>query len=391
MVAGVGFDVNCGVRTIRTPLMKADVEERKKALGEAMFRTIPAGVGSTGKLRLELAEIDEVLARGAEFALERGYGIPDDLEWIEERGRMEAADPGAVSTDAKRRQKKQVGTLGSGNHYAEVQYVDEVFDVEAARAYGLEKDMVVISIHTGSRALGHQIGTDFLKVLKRASEKYGIPIRERELVGAPIESPEGKRYLGAVNAGMNCAFANRQALGHLARRALGSVFGAGDEELPVLYEVAHNNVKFETHEVDGKKRRLLIHRKGSTRAFGPGHPDVPEPYRAVGQPVLVGGTMGTSSWILAGTERGMTETFGSAVHGAGRHLSRKQALREYRGERVRKDLAKRGVLVFSGSKKGIAEEAPGAYKDVDAVVEATERAGVSRKVARLKPLVCVKG
>jgi tRNA-splicing ligase RtcB len=249
----------------------------------------------------------------------------------------------------------------------------------------------VVSIHTGSRALGHQIGTDYLKVLKRASEKYGIPIRERELVGAPIESPEGKRYLAAVNAGMNCAFANRQALGHLARRAIGQVFGVKDEDLPLLYEVAHNNVKFEEHDVGGVRKRLLIHRKGATRAFGPGHPEIPKAYRKVGQPVLVGGTMGTASWILVGTERGMRETFGSSVHGAGRHLSRKQSLKRYRGERVVKDLKGRGILIRSRSKKGVAEEAPGAYKDVDVVVDSMERAGVSRRVARLRPLVCVKG
>jgi tRNA-splicing ligase RtcB len=390
-VAGVGFDVNCGVRTLRTPLVAADVEAQKEELADALFRTVPAGVGSTGELRLSLPEVDEVLVRGAEFAVERGYGRPEDLVFVEEGGRMAGADPGAVSKTARERQHRQVGTLGSGNHYLEVQVVDSIFDAAAAAAYGLAEGQVVISIHTGSRALGHQIGTDYLKVLEQASKKYGIPIRERELVGAPIESPEGRRYLSAVSAGMNCAFANRQVLGALARRALRRVFGLAEERIEVLYEVAHNNVKFEDHEVEGRRRRLLVHRKGATRAFGPGHPDVPEAYRAVGQPVLVGGTMGTASWILAGTATAMQQTFGSACHGAGRHLSRQQSLKKWRGEQVVRELESRGILIRAPSMRGVAEEAPGAYKDVDVVVDSMERAGVSRKVARLRPLVCVKG
>jgi tRNA-splicing ligase RtcB len=323
--------------------------------------------------------------------LDRGYGLPRDLEYTEEHGRMAGADPEAVSKTARERQHRQVGTLGSGNHYLEVQVVDQVFDAAAAAAYGLCADQVVVSIHTGSRALGHQIGTDYLKVLEGASRKYGIPIRERELVGAPIDSPEGRRYLAAVAAGMNCAFANRQVLGALARRALREVFGLPPERIPVLYEVAHNNVKFETHAVGGEPRRLLVHRKGATRAFGPGHPEIPEAYREAGQPVLVGGTMGTASFILAGTEAGMRGTFGSACHGAGRSLSRQQALKSWRGEKVVRELELRGILVRSRSMKGVAEEAPGAYKDVDLVVDVMARAGVSRKVARLRPVACVKG
>ncbi len=390
-VAGVGFDCNCGVRTLTTPLRSADLEGRVADLADALFRIVPAGVGSTGEVSLTLAEVDDVLVRGAEAALERGYGLPRDLEYTEERGRMVGADPEAVSKTARERQHRQVGTLGSGNHYLEVQVVDAILDESAAAAYGLFADQVVVSIHTGSRALGHQIGTDYLKILEAASRKYRIPVRERELVGAPIDSAEGRRYLAAVAAGMNCAFANRQVLGALARRAFREVFDLPPERIPVLYEVAHNNVKFETHEVDGRPRRLLVHRKGATRAFGPGHPEIPAAYRDAGQPVLVGGTMGTASWVLAGTETGMRRTFGSACHGAGRSLSRQAALKAYRGDKVVRELEHRGVFVRSRSLRGVAEEAPGAYKDVDLVVDAMARAGVSRKVARLRPVACVKG
>ena len=390
-IAGVGFDINCGVRTMTVDLTTNDIEEKKEEIASALFRNVPAGLGSTGSLKLSLAEIDMVLERGAQFALERGYGNSDDLEYVEEHGRVEGADPAAVSVHAKQRQLKQVGTLGSGNHYLEVQYVERVYDENAAKAFGLSKGKVVVSIHTGSRALGHQIGTDYLKVLKRASEKYLIPVREPELVAAPIESPEGKRYISAVQAGINCAFANRQAIGGLVRKAFKAVFSLSDGDIRTMYEVGHNNLKFEKHEIDGIERKLLIHRKGATRAFGAGRSEVPERYRKVGQPVIVGGTMGTASYILIGTEKGMRETFGSAVHGAGRRKSRKQALREYRGEDIIGELGARGILIKVHSRKGAAEEAPGAYKDVDGVVSIMEGAGVNRRVVRLKPLICIKG
>jgi len=390
-IAGVGFDINCGVRTMTVDLAAEEIEDKKEEIANALFRSVPAGLGSTGLLKLSLGEIDRVLERGAQFALERGYGIPEDLEYIEERGRVEGADPAAVSVHAKQRQLKQVGTLGSGNHYLEVQYVDRVFDEDAAKAFGLPKGKVVVSIHTGSRALGHQIGTDYLKILKRASEKYRIPIREPELVAAPIESPEGRQYISAVQAGSNCAFANRQAIGGLVRKAFKEVFSLRDDDIKTMYEVGHNNLKFEKHEVDGALRKLLVHRKGATRAFGAGRSEVPEKYRGVGQPVIVGGTMGTSSYILIGTERGMSETFGSAVHGAGRKKSRKQALREYRGENIIEEMGGRGILIKVHSRKGAAEEAPGAYKDVDSVVSIMEGAGVNSRVVRLKPLICIKG
>lgn len=390
-MGGIGFDINCGVRTLRTPLKKNDIEPRKEELAERLFRDIPAGLGSTGELRLSMREIDQVLMQGAEFAIARGYGFSEDLEYTEERGRIADCDPETVSAHAKERQFKQVGTLGSGNHYLEVQYVEEIYDEEAAKAYGLEKDQVLIAIHCGSRALGHQIGQDYLQELERASKKYGIPIRERELVCAPIESPEGKRYISAVNCGINCAFANRQTLAHLARQSFASVFGLKPEEIKMLYDVGHNTAKFEVHEVDGEKKRLLVHRKGSTRAFGPGREENPPRYRDVGHPIFIGGTMGTWSYIMRGTELGLKEAFGSGIHGAGREMSRQKAKRQFRGDRLREELKSQGIIVRGHSMAGLAEEAPRAYKDIEMVAEAAHNSGVNQKVARLRPLVVIKG
>ncbi len=390
-VAGVGFDINCGVRILRTPLTKSDVEPKKVELANQLFRDVPAGVGSTGEIRLNEREIDELLVKGAAFVVERGYGMEEDLEYTEEHGAVEGANPGNVSERAKQRQFKQVGTLGSGNHYLEVQWVEEIYDPTAAEAYGIEKDQILIAIHCGSRALGHQIGTDYLKELEAASRKYNIPIRDRELVCAPVKSEEGRRYMSAVNCGINCAFANRQAISHLARLAVARVFGLRPEDIKLLYDVGHNTCKIEVHEVDGIRKKLLVHRKGATRAFGPGRPEIPERYRSVGQPLLVGGTMGTASYILRGTEEGMEACFGSAVHGAGRALSRVQAKRTWRGTEVIKELEAKGIIIRSRSKPGVAEEAPGAYKDVDKVVDIMHNAGVNRKVARTRPLACIKG
>lgn len=390
-IAGVGFDINCGVRSMIVDVPLEDVLNRKQRIADELFKNIPAGLGSTGFLRLSMKEIDQVLLKGARFSLERGYGVEEDLEYIEEEGVVDGADPANVSAQAKERQFKQIGTLGSGNHYLEVQYVDEVYDENAAEAFGLSKGIVVVSIHTGSRALGHQIGTDYLKVLRRASSKYGIPMPEPELAAAPIKSPEGQQYISAVKAGINCAFANRQAIGGLVREVFKNILGIGSHEIRTLYEVGHNNLKFERHMVDGKEKLLLVHRKGSTRAFCAGRLEVPARYRQVGQPVLVGGTMGTSSFILVGTEKGMEETFGSAVHGAGRLKSRKRALKEFRGRSVIEELEKKGIIVRAHSKRGAAEEAPGAYKDVERVVDIMEGAGVSRKVVRLRPIICIKG
>ena len=390
-VAGVGFDINCGVRTLSTQLEESDITPHLEELANELYDTVPAGLGSTGDLKLSMKEIDQLLRKGARFSVQRGYGTAEDLEYIEDRGCLEGADPASVSDKAKRRQFKQVGTLGSGNHYCEVQVVEEIFAPNTAGAFGLFPGQVLVSIHSGSRALGHQIGTDYLPFLEKSSKKYGIPIRERELVCAPFRSPEGQQYFAAMKAGANCAYANRQALAHLVRRAFNRALGTKESEIRTLYEVPHNVAKLEKHTVDGRERELLVHRKGATRAFGPGRAELPAAYRDVGQPVLVGGTMGTYSYVLVGTLRGMEETFGSALHGAGRALSRRQAKKRYWGGDVIKELAKRGIMIRAHSVAGVAEEAPGAYKDVQQVVDVMHEAGVVRRVARLRPVICVKG
>ncbi|NDY43390.1 RtcB family protein [Dissulfurirhabdus thermomarina] len=388
-VGGVGYDISCGVRTLLTGLTRAEVQPRLEALIDRLFEVVPCGVGSEGKIRLAPDRLDEVLVDGARWAVERGYGTPDDLAHVEEGGRIEGADPACVSDTAKRRQHRQVGTLGSGNHYLEIQYVDEIWHRPSAEALGLREDDVVVAIHCGSRALGHQIGTDYLQVLGRAAKKYAIPIRERELVCAPIRSPEGERYFKAMACGINCALANRQVLTHLVREVFAEILPRA--EVRTLYDVSHNTCKVETHVVDGTPRRLYVHRKGATRAFGPGRPEIPAAFRRVGQPCLIGGTMGTCSYILVGLESGERLAWGSACHGAGRAMSRKAALKRWTGRKVVAELAHRGILVRAASYRGAAEEAPGAYKDVTAVVDATDAAGLARKVARVRPMACLKG
>ena len=390
-VAGVGFDINCGVRVMKTPLSKQDIAGREEELANQLFRDVPSGVGSTGDISFGERDIDRLLTDGAEFIIKKGYGLREDLEYTEEGGRIAGADPADVSQRAKQRQFKQTGTLGSGNHYLEVQYVEEVFDDEAAKAYGIHEGQLLIAIHCGSRALGHQIGTDYLKTLEAASRKYGIPIRDRELVCAPIKSPEGQKYISAVNCGINCAFANRQAIGHLARGSFARVMGLAPESIQVLYDVGHNTCKIETHIVGNAEKKLLVHRKGSTRAFGPGVKGVPEAYSSVGHPLLVGGTMGTASYILRGTEKGMEECWGSTVHGAGRAMSRIQAKKTWNGGEIIRELGERGIIIRSASRSGVAEEAPGAYKDIDRIVGIMHDAGLNSKVARTRPLICVKG
>ncbi|HEX6136902.1 MAG TPA: RtcB family protein, partial [Casimicrobiaceae bacterium] len=322
---GVGFDISCGVRTLLTGLTRADVEPAKRALADALFERIPAGVGSTGAIRLSVAELDAMLRGGAQWAVAQGYGKPADLERIEERGTMASADPVQVSDAAKRRQRDEMGTLGSGNHYLEVQHVVDVCDRVRAEAFGLEEGDVVVSIHCGSRGLGHQIGTEFLREMVVSAKDAGIALPDRELACAPIRSPVGVRYLGAMRAAINCALANRQILTHLTRQVFRTVLPRA--RLDLLYDVSHNTCKVETHVVDGARRDLYVHRKGATRAFGPGHPEVPLEYRDVGQPVLIGGTMGTASYILAGTGEGEERSFSSSCHGAGRAMSRHQALK----------------------------------------------------------------
>ena len=386
---GVGFDISCGVRTLHTGLRASDVSLVKEALAEELYRTVPAGVGSTGRIHLDEAGMDAMLAGGARWAVEQGYGEFADLERIEERGCMAGAEPKEVSDFAKNRQQDEMGTLGSGNHYLEVQHVVEVYDETAAEAFGIQGGDILVSIHCGSRGLGHQIGTEFLKRMAVNAGRYGIQLPDRELACAPLDSDLGRSYLGAMRSGINCALANRQIITHLTRQAFDSLFPGA--ELPLLYDVSHNTCKLEEHEVNGEKRRLFVHRKGATRAFGPGHPELPAALRDIGQPVLIGGTMGTASYILVGTGESEARSFGSACHGAGRSMSRHQATRTWRGKSVVQDLAHRGIIIRSPSMRGVAEEAPGAYKDVSAVVDVAHAAGLARKVCRLVPIVCVKG
>lgn len=386
---GVGFDISCGVRSLHTALKRDDIETVKEALADALHREIPAGVGSTGRIRLDPDEMDAMLAGGARWAVERGYGEAEDLERIEEHGCMAGAVPAEVSEHAKRRQRDEMGTLGSGNHYLEIQHVAEVYDHDIARAFGLEPGDILTTIHCGSRGLGHQIGTEFLRSMAITAKDHGIRLPDRELACAPINSPIGQTYLAAMRAGINCALANREIITHLTREAFASVLPRA--RLTVFYDVSHNTCKVEQHLIDGTPKQLFVHRKGATRAFGPGHADLPDAFRAVGQPVLIGGSMGTASYILAGTRESETLSFSSSCHGAGRAMSRHQAKRTWRGTTVIDELAQRGTIIRSRSMRGVAEEAPGAYKDVSAVVQAANDAGISSKVARLEPLVCIKG
>jgi tRNA-splicing ligase RtcB len=386
---GVGFDISCGVRSLHTGLSRADLEGLEARLADALYGRIPAGVGSTGAIVLDADEMDAMLAGGARWAVRRGYGETADLARIEERGCMAGAEPANVSEHAKQRQRAEMGTLGSGNHYLEIQHVAEIFEAEVASAFALEQGDILATIHCGSRGLGHQIGTEFLRSMAIAAGELGIRLPDRELACAPIDSAVGQAYLGAMRAAINCALANRQIITHLVREAFARVLPQA--RLTLLYDVSHNTCKVEQHVVNGEPKRLFVHRKGATRAFGPGHADLPDDLRVVGQPVLIGGSMGTSSYVLVGTGRGETLSFSSSCHGAGRAMSRHQAKRTWRGKDVVTSLAQRGILVRSTSWRGVAEEAPGAYKDVTAVVQAAHDAGLSRKVARLEPVVCIKG
>jgi tRNA-splicing ligase RtcB len=386
---GVGFDISCGVRCLVTGLTRADVEPKQRELANVLFANVPAGVGSTGRIHLDNDEMAAMLTGGARWAVDRGYGTADDLERIEERGCVQGALPANVSDHAKRRQCDEMGTLGSGNHYLEVQYVSDVYDTAAAHTLGIRVDDVVVSIHCGSRGLGHQIGTEFLRSMAVSAAEFGIELPDRELACAPIESSVGQCYLGAMRSAINCALANRQIITHLTRQSFAQVLPQAD--LGLIYDVSHNTCKVEDHVIDGKRREVFIHRKGATRAFGPGHPDLPAALREIGQPVLIGGSMGTGSYILVGTQTGETLSFSSSCHGAGRSMSRRQALKMWNGRALVDQLAAEGIIIRSPSSRGVAEEAPGAYKDVTAVVDAADQAGLSRKVARLRPMVCIKG
>ncbi len=392
---GVGFDINCGVRLARTAVHRGHLGHRGKAgeMADALFARVPAGVGSRGSLRLSRGEERKVMLQGARWAVERGLGGGDDLEHTEEEGCLDGADPGLVSEKAFKRGREQQGTLGSGNHFLEVQYVDKVYSPEAAAAFGLEEGALTLMVHSGSRGLGHQICTDYLAVMSRAVRKYGIELPDRQLACAPVRSAEGKQYLAAMRCAANYAWANRQCLMWSAKEVMERVLGLSPAGLglELVYDVAHNIVKIENHEVEGRTMELAVHRKGATRAFGPGRDEVPSRYRRVGQPVVIPGDMGTCSFILAGREYAMEETFGSACHGAGRRLSRRAAVRAARGRDISQDLKRKGVHVRCAGRETLAEEMPEAYKNVSTVVDVVEKAGIAEKVVRLRPLVVVKG
>jgi len=387
---GIGYDINCGVRLLRSNLKKEDVQPKMKELMDNIFKYCPAGLGSSN-IRVDIKQIDEILAKGAKWAVENGYGNEDDLKHSEEGGSMKEAEASAVSDKAKHRGMKQVATLGSGNHFLEVQYVDKIFDKKVAEAFGItEEGQVLFMIHCGSRGLGHQVCSDYLRDMERTFPEIVKQIPDRELIYAPAGSDMAKKYFAAMAAAANFAWCNRHVLGHQTRLAVKDIIGE-NAELETLYDVAHNIAKIEEHEIDGEVKKVFVHRKGATRAFGPGRKDIPEAYREVGQPIILPGSMGTSSYVLVGTSEGMKETFGSTAHGAGRVMSRHQALRDFRGEQVVKDLASQGITVKGASMKGIAEEASGAYKDVDEVVRVSDEAKIGKLVVRLKPLGVVKG
>jgi tRNA-splicing ligase RtcB (3'-phosphate/5'-hydroxy nucleic acid ligase) len=391
---GVGYDINCGVRLLATDIQASELGDRLKPLVDRLFRDVPSGVGAHGAIRtLTRQELFDLVVKGAGWAVEQGFGRPEDLEHTEAGGALPGAHPECLSDRAVQRGVDQVGTLGSGNHFLELQVVDEVFDPEAAAAFGVSAGQLCLMIHCGSRGFGYQVCDDYLKIMAEAAPRYGIDLPDRQLVCAPVRSPEGERYLAAMAAAANYAWANRQMIMHLSRQALAKALSLPGEGLGLrlVYDVAHNIAKIETHQLDKGRRELCVHRKGATRAFGPGHEEVPADYRAVGQPVIIPGDMGRASYLCRGTEVAMRQTFGSTCHGAGRVLSRSAALKRAKGRLIDKELAQAGVTVRSQGRKTLAEEMPEAYKDVEQVVAVVDRAGVSPKVARLRPIGVVKG
>jgi tRNA-splicing ligase RtcB len=391
---GVGFDINCGVRIMRTNLTQSEVRPKIKELIEALFYAVPSGLGSKGRIKLNPGEIDQVLIKGSRWAVEKGYGRPEDLTTTEENGEMKDADPERVSPRAKERGMPQVGTLGSGNHFLEVGSIDEIYEPDIARVMGIDDTgQIVLYVHCGSRGLGHQVADDYIREMVRAMPRYGIQVPDRQLAGVPVNSPEGKHYLDAMRGAANYAWANRQCITHWVREAFCRVMGISEKDagLELIYDVTHNIAKIEEHKINGQSQTLCVHRKGATRAFPPGHPDIPQKYRSVGQPILIPGDMGRMSYILAGTEQAMKETFGSTCHGAGRMQSRSAMKKRLQGREVLRELEARGIAVRAGSMSGLAEEAPEAYKDVESVVNVAHGAGISKKVARTRPIAVVKG
>ncbi len=391
---GVGFDINCGVRIMRTNLTQEEVAPKIKELIDALYYAVPSGVGSKGRIKLKSGEIDEVLVKGSRWAVNKGYGRKEDLETTEESGEMEGVDPQRISQRAKERGIPQLGTLGSGNHFLEVAVIDEIYEEDTAAVMGIDRvGQVMLYVHCGSRGLGHQVADDYIKEMMRAMPKYGIEVPDRQLVCAPVKSDEGQAYMTAMRGAANYAWANRQCITHWVREAFSRVMEMGDYNagLELIYDVTHNIAKIEEHEVNGKKEKLCVHRKGATRAFPAGHPDLPEKYTSIGQPILIPGDMGRLSYILVGTEKAMKETFGSTCHGAGRMKSRAAMKKHFNGRDVLRELESRGIAVRTGSLPGLAEEAPEAYKDVESVVNVAHGAGISKKVARTRPIAVVKG
>ncbi len=390
---GVGYDINCGVRLLRSNLLKEDVLPKMKDLISVLYNEIPSGLGSKGKVRLGADDQRKILLKGARWAVEQGFGDAADLEKIESGGCIEGADPSLISNKAYERGRAQQGTLGSGNHFLEVQYVDEIYDEKAANSLGLFRDQITVMIHTGSRGFGHQVCTDFLEVMERAVRKYNIELPDKELACAPFESPEARDYLAAMRAAANYAWANRQCIMHWAREAFFRIFNLspGKIGMELIYDVAHNIAKIEEHTVNGKKMKLVVHRKGATRAFPPGHPELPAIYRPIGQPVLIPGDMGRASYVLLGTEKAMKETFGSTCHGAGRLMSRHQAIKRAKGRAIWREMEDKGIIVRAAGRETLAEEMSEAYKDVSNVVDVVHNAGISKKVVRLRPLGVIKG
>ncbi len=390
---GVGYDINCGVRLLKSNLKKDDVLPKIKELVSILYTEIPSGVGSKGKIRLGPEDERRLLLYGARWAVEQGFGNDEDLKKTESGGYIEGADPSLISQKAFERGRAQQGTLGSGNHFLEVQYVDKIYDERAANSLGLFEDQITIMIHTGSRGFGHQVCTDFLEVMERAAVKYKIELLDKELACAPYGSPEAQDYLAAMRAAANYAWANRQCIMHWAKESFMEIFNISPKELgmSLIYDVAHNIAKIEEHEVNGKKMKLIVHRKGATRAFPPGHTELPEIYRSLGQPVLIPGDMGRVSFVLLGTEKAMKETFGSTCHGAGRVMSRHQAIRRAKGRSIWREMEEKGIIVMSAGRETLAEEMSEAYKDISNVVDVVHKAGISKKVARLRPIGVIKG
>lgn len=386
---GIGYDINCGVRLLKSDVVRAQFESFQGALALDLSGSIPSGTGQGSKMTLDFAELDEVLTQGVGWTLSRGYATQSDISHTESRGRLEGADPATVSDFAKKRGCRQLGTLGSGNHFVEVGFVEKIFDEEAARVFGLKQDQITILIHTGSRGLGHQVATDYIKIMLQELPGFGITLPDRELACLPFSSREGQRYFAAMSAAANFAWANRQMITHRTREAWKRTVGAGD--LSLVYDVAHNIAKVEEHKVNGAMMKVVVHRKGATRAFGKGFTELPEEYQMIGQPVIIPGSMGTSSYVLVGAANAMEKTFGSACHGAGRLMSRHAAKAKQLGRELQKELADGGIIVKSAAVRDLSEEAPYAYKDVNDVVDVIELAGIATKVARLKPLVVVKG